>query len=238
MMPTPPKSMLDFIKKHCPDAMPMSAPVFPGLDIAPRRVSRQEFDLEKAFDRHTLFRISYLPYVFFDVIWDYIETLMDCAIIVRLTETKRLSRALKDIRREYDLDRAKHLDAEHRKNMSDHAQQFINESPALAWAWKVIHSEYRRKHPDLKPDWVMLIAQADLVCSMFAALMCYARHFDKMIADKSRQRLHSILPDEVKRMQGLIPEYLGGIPHTRIRRVVDAVLFNEFLNQELTDEKV
>lgn len=237
MMPTPPKSMLDFIKKHCPDMKPNPAPVFPGLDIAPHRMMQEEFDLEKAFDRHTQFRISYLPFVFFDVIWDYIESLIDCAIILRLTETKRLTRALKDIRREYNLDRAKHLDAEHRKNMSDHAQQFIEECETLNWAWKVIHSEYKHKHPDLLPDWVILIAQADLVCSMFAALNRYARHFDKMIADKSRRKLHSILPDEVNRMQGLIPEFLGGIPHTRIRRVVDAVLYNEFLNQELTDEK-
>jgi len=35
----------------------------------------------------------------------------------------------------------------------------------------------------------------------------------------------------------LIPEYLGGMPHTRIRRLVDARLLKDFLTQPLTDEE-
>lgn len=132
--------------------------------------------------------------------------------------------------------RAKTLDWEHRTRIAEHAQQFIEESEPLTWAWKMIHSEYKRKNPDLLPDWVMFIAQADLVCAMFAALMRYARHFDAMITAKAGRKLHTILPDEIRRMQGLIPEYMGGMPHTRIRRLVDAALLKDFLTQPLSDE--
>lgn len=232
-MNQPPKAILDYIKKHNPGFVPMPAPSF---DIMPRRAAHTDFNIATAFDRHTVFRISYLPFVFFDVIWDYIDTLMDLARIIGNKETRRLSRALRDIRAEYDRERAKTLDWEHRQRTAIHAEQFIEESTPLQWAWKVIHSEYKRKNPDLLPDWVMFIAQADLVCAMFAALMRYARHFDAMITAKAGRKLHTILPDEVRRMQGLIPEFMGGMPHTRIRRLVDAVLLKDFLTQPLTDE--
>lgn len=229
----PSQAILDIIKKHNPGFVPMPAPSF---DIMPRRAAHIDFNIATAFDRHTVFRISYLPFVFFDVIWDYIDTLMDLARIIGNKETRRLSRALRQIRADYDYKRAKTLDWEHRQRIAKHAQQFIEESDPLNWAWKVIHSEYKRKNPDLLPEWVMFIAQADLVCAMFAALTKYARHFDPMITAKAGRKLHTILPDEVRRMQILIPEYLGGMPHTRIRRLVDAVLFKDFLTQPLTDE--
>ena len=229
----PSQAVLDYIKKHNPGFVPMPAPSF---DIMPRRAAHIDFNIATAFDRHTVFRISYLPFVFFDVIWDYIDTLMDLARIIGNKETRRLSRALRQIRADYDYKRAKTLDWEHRQRIAKHAQQFIEESDPLNWAWKVIHSEYKRKNPDLLPEWVMFIAQADLVCAMFAALTRYARHFDPMITAKAGRKLHTILPNEVRRMQILIPEYLGGMPHTRIRRLVDAVLFKDFLTQPLTDE--
>ncbi len=232
-MERPPKAILDYIKKHNPGFVPMPAPSF---DIMPRRAAQTPFDITTAFDRHTVFRISYLPFVFFDVIWDYIDTLMDLARIIGNRETRHLSRALRQIRADYDHERAKTLDWEHRQRTAKHAQQFIEESDPLNWAWKVIHSEYKRKNPDLLPDWVMFLAQADLVCAMFAALTRYAAHFDAMITKKAGRKLHTLLPDEVRRMQGLIPEYMGGMPHTRIRRLVDAALLKDFLTQPLSDE--
>lgn len=99
----PSQAVLDFIKKHNPGFVPIPAPTF---NVMPRR----EFDLVTAFDRHTVFRISYLPFVFFDVIWDYIETLMDLARIIGNRETRHLSRALREIRGEYDRERSKTLE--------------------------------------------------------------------------------------------------------------------------------
>lgn len=224
--------------------MKPTTPTFPGLNVAPSLFSRRvqpeppkPFDIKNAFDRFTLFRLSYLPYVFIDVIWDYTETLMDLAKLLRVSETRKLSRALKELRLEFERGQQRILDLDHRQHLADHAQQFIDECQPLRWAWKVIHSEHKRKNPDLLPDWVMFVAQADLVCAMFAALMRYADHFDKMIADKAGRKMHSILPDEIKRMQGLIPEFMGGLPHARIRRMVDSVLLNDFLTQPLTDDK-
>lgn len=229
----PSQAVLDYIKKHNPGFVPMPTPSF---DIMPRRAAHIDFNIATAFDRHTVFQISYLPFVFFDVIWDYIDTLMDLACIIGNKDTRRLSRALRQIRADYEYKRAKTLDWEHRQRIAIHAEQFIEESDPLNWAWKVIHSEYKRKNPDLLPEWVMFIAQADIVCAMFAALTRYARHFDSMITAKAGRKLHTILPDEVRRMQILIPEYLGGMPHTRIRRLVDARLLKDFLTQSLTDE--
>lgn len=220
-----------------PLTYPMLAPSFSVLQRRAVQKVVKPFDLETAFDRFTAFRIAYLPFVFFDVIWDYIETLMDLARILRIRETRSLCRALQDIRNEYDRERIKTLDKEHRDKTARHAQQFIDECEPLKWSYKVIHSEYRRKNPDLLPDWLMLIAQADLICGMFAALIRYADHFDKMIEEKAGRKLHSLLPDEVRRMQGLIPQFLGDIPHTRIRRLVDSTLLQDFLTQPLTDDE-
>lgn len=138
----PAKAILDYIKKHNPGFVPMPAPSF---DIMPRRAAQTPFDITTAFDRHTVFRISYLPFVFFDVIWDYIDTLMDLARIIGNRETRHLSRALREIRGEYDRERSKTLDWEHRTRIAKHAEQFIEESKPLTWAWKMIHSEYKRK---------------------------------------------------------------------------------------------
>lgn len=208
----------------------------PSLQIGQVRKVEREFDLTTAFDRFTVFRISYLPYVFFDVIWDYIESLMDLTCILRISETKRLNRALKEIRADYDRMRAKCLDCEHRQNIADHAQQYIDDSTALKWAYTVIHSEYKRKFPDMKTDWVMLVAQTQTLMAMFAALKKYAAHFDKLVTAKAGRVMHSILPDDVKRMQILVPEYMGDIPAVRIRPLVEAALLKDLFNQEFTDE--
>lgn len=201
-----------------------------------RRVQR-DFDITTAFDRHTVFRISYLPFVFFDVIWDYIDSLMDMTCFLRIHETKKLNRAMREIRADYDYFRSKHLDFDHREKTREQSEQFVDESEPLKWAWRVILSEVKKKNPDMDKDWVMFVAQCEITCSLFAALRKYANHFDKMITEKAGRKMHSILPDEFNRMHILIPHYMGDIPHTRIRRVVDHILFKDFLEQPLSDEK-
>lgn len=70
-------------------------------DIQPRAVQSQPRNLSDEIDEDLLFRFGYVPFVIAEVAWDYIDTIFDLAYILKIKETRKVNRALKDLRSDY-----------------------------------------------------------------------------------------------------------------------------------------
>lgn len=80
------------------------APITAGLIHRPEQ-EHKEFSIEeikRRIDKETLFLFSFVPFVIAEIAWDYADSCINLAILLRLYETKRLSRRIRELRREYD----------------------------------------------------------------------------------------------------------------------------------------
>lgn len=83
--------------------------------------------LREKLSDEAMFSISYVPYVIAEVAWDYVDSILNLAALMRLSETKSLCRKLKEIHREYDRERFKIIDDSSRKTETDNMILFQEE---------------------------------------------------------------------------------------------------------------
>lgn len=57
--------------------------------------------LSEEIDEELLFCFGYVPFVIAEVAWDYIDTIFNLSAILGISETKKICRALKNLRSDY-----------------------------------------------------------------------------------------------------------------------------------------
>lgn len=88
----------------------------PAITGLIHRPEQREFSIEEIkqkIDKETLFLFAFVPFVIAEIAWDYADSCIDLCILMRITETKKLCRCVRELRREYDRKRYK-IDQEHR----------------------------------------------------------------------------------------------------------------------------
>ncbi len=84
-------------------------------------------DLSELLDQDTFLRFGYVPFVIAEVAWDYADTAIDIAILMRLSPTKKLCRCIRELRREYLGFKRKYFDSSHLDSEEDNMELFIDE---------------------------------------------------------------------------------------------------------------
>lgn len=112
--------------------------------------------------------MAYLPFVIAEVVWDYVDTILDLACVMRLQPTKRLCRAMRELRLDYDRSRAPFIDAKSREVETEHMIAFQDEFRAyFNKLWLAVKFNLRQRHGQLEENSEML------VCSVHMAMVCF-----------------------------------------------------------------
>ena len=159
--------------------------------------------VEQMFDREELFRFAYVPFVIAELVWDYADTVIIMSRHLNNPATRKLSRAIRDARRDYDSLRRQHIDAEHRERELENGYIFedaVNDitSQLLLNVRLDIKSEY----PQLNDE------SRDLSRALL-------KYIDKQLRAASKRigsTVGDILPSSYYIMDKLIPEYIGDKP--------------------------
>lgn len=253
MTPAQQKRLSELMMRNINAADIMHAPVFPVMPSAMPRVGipitdidsllddleRQEKEraerrerelrerLETMFNREELFRFAYVPFVIAELVWDYADTVIIMAQQLNDPACRRLSRAIRNARAEYDHLRHQYIDAQKREREIENGYVFENATKRITNQMMLnVRIDINREYPALNEE------SRDLLLAVYQCHItsrALLRYLDRESAKVSKRVGHTIgkmLPPSYYVMDKLIPEYIGDKPASaRFRK-----LMNEYIN--------
>lgn len=173
-------------------------------------------------------------YLVGSLVWDYAGTVLDLVSTMRPDGTKKLTRTVREIKRDYDSLRSLDLDRAHLAREAELALLFEQiHKERFNTLWLGLRSETRRY--GLDPDSSALVESVQMAMTVLDALKLYASECDAFIRRYYPEAPHSILPDHFIRLAVLLPQFAGdcydGASNTR--SITARILLNEIKNIEL-----
>lgn len=218
--------------------------VAPLLDFLPKRPEPTPVDITHNLTSDELYRVAYLPFVMAEVVWDYADTLCNIGATLRRVmpdeqcrALKKLSRATRELRREYERSRAPFIDAKHREVEANHMIEFQERHARIFKLLGLsIDSAVRSIYGTICPEYQPLLKATFIAITTYKALCKYAQWADTLIESKCGRANHSILPDEIRRLGILLPQFAGDCPidmDTAEMNLWRDTLYNEIRKIEL-----
>lgn len=140
---------------------------------------------------------------------------------MKLHETKKLCRAIRELRTEYNRKRFEVIDDNWRKSETENMIMF---QEILSDYFCKIYRSFREKliqaYNDLEENSVMLIASVYCCKTVIAGLMRYCQTQEKVVASILGYEINSIMPKQVNRLNTLVSEFVGDSPLSDIEPVI------------------
>jgi hypothetical protein len=167
--------------------------------------------VQQDLDDDTLFRTAYIPFVLANVVWDYADTICNQAAAMRISETKPLSRQVRELNRDYEHFRAYGISSEFRAQENDHSIEMQDD-----WFKDYFEGFNRdiREHisycfPRLSADSVIYVTSIYCCIIVSKAMFKYTAWADDILNKHYGRLGRSILPSHMKQLSALIPAFLG-----------------------------
>lgn len=165
---------------------------------------------KQKIDNRTFFRYFYLPFVISDVFFDYVDTVLDLSASMRISELKKASRHIKEIKKNYEYYKGRHLDFyrqrkenEHRDIMLDAFYEDFNKE------YKMIRFKIANCKKDLLEKWRIFIGAVYMALIIFQVLREYGREADKVIESYWGECENSIVTRHAVETYELLWQYVG-----------------------------
>lgn len=196
-------------------------------------LERQNRDaLDEIFTREELFRFAYVPFVIAELVWDYADTVILLARRLNDPSARRLSRAIRQARTDYDRLRRRHIDAAHRANEVENGYLFEEATSRITAQMALnLRLDIDREYPDLGEDSRNLL-QAVYQCHITSrALLRYLDRQSQRVAERVGHSIGKMLPHSYYVMDRLIPEFVGDKPASPRFRELMSRYVDTFANQ-------
>lgn len=208
------------------------------LREAAEKAERDKQLLREVLTEDGVFSITYVPFVIAEVAWDYADTILNLAAMMRLRETKKLCRAIKDLRIEYDRKRFEVIDDNWRKSETENMimfQETLSEE-YFGKIYRTFKDKLMQSYSDLEENSVMLIASVYCCKTVIAGLMRYCQAQEKVVSAILGYEINSIMPKQVNRLNTLVSEFVGDSPLTDIEPTIR--VFAEELAEYINDTEI
>lgn len=177
--------------------------------IAKKAAEDKRLVREKLSDEDT-FAVTYVPFAIAEVAWDYIDTIMNFAQFLRLDDTKKLCRSIRELRREYDRKRFKVIDDAMRQSEIDNAILFQEElEDFFGLMHKKFNDSIKECYPDLCYDHLLMLSAVYGCENVLDALFRYAVLQQDKVSVILGYEIASILPPELKKLRSAVMGFYG-----------------------------
>ena len=169
--------------------------------------------LSSEIDEETHLRYGYVSFVIAEVAWDYVDSVLDMACILRRRELRRLCRTIKQIREDYLWWRRKFSGQAHLDNEEENMLTFQEDLNEFFSGMYHTHTDkLKQKYPDIDSEYIMMIATAYMSIIVFDALFKYVRYMEGIVIKKVGHPIGKILPKHLRQIATLMPEFAGDCP--------------------------
>lgn len=152
--------------------------------------------------------IAFVPLVIEHIAWMYADKVMKQCADLHISETKKLSRVVKQIREEYNSLLKKDLDVLHIRRIQVQTEEFCKlHQNDFTILWYCVKNQYRKQFPDdpyaeMRTDAYISI----LMCKFIAE---HNKRMDALIATKIQKKTKSIQNPLILKLQACMDAYCG-----------------------------
>ena len=171
--------------------------------------------------------------------WDYVDTILDLCINLRITETKPLVRIIRNLKREYDKFRWPSMCASHEKDEENLGLE-IEEKLSVDFDRLFNGVEHEVNKLDLTKDHKALVIATQQTLTLMDAVKIFARRCDKKIASYDVWICDCcMVQTEFMKLYPLIPQFAGDCyqPNLSARKLSAGIIANKLQNLELEGMK-
>lgn len=179
-------------------------------------------------------------YTLMQLAWNYIDTIIDLCIQMRITATKPLVRTIRQLRREYDQFRARSIDEEFERKESANAEKF-EEQFCTDFDRLFNGLELEIRSLDLKQDYQTLVIAVQQALTIMDAVKLYARWCDQRINEYGVWVSDCcMLQAEFLKLYPLIPQFAGDCYQTNLasRQTTAGILLNRIIQIKINFKDV
>lgn len=175
------------------------------------KAERDKKLLHETLSEEAVFSITYVPYVIAEVAWDYADTILDYAAIMRLRETKPLCREIRELRRQYDRERYKIINDKWRASETDNMIMFQETlSDFFSDIQKYVVNNLTAKYGEIEFNTRMLVGASYACRIVMTALQRYCTAQEKIVTSILGYSIgNTLYPKELKRLYLLVKEFAG-----------------------------
>ncbi|MCM1075976.1 MAG: hypothetical protein NC411_01285 [Bacteroides sp.] len=196
---------------HTPALMYGLSPRFAIIDEL--KEDDEKMQLSKRLDSETLFRFAYVPFVIAKLVWDYADTVLTIVSQLRPEKTKPLSRAVKELHREYEQIRAPYIDKKHEQSEEDNMVVFEDGVADIMRQLVLnIQCDLKSEYPDINEDYLILLIAVYQCDITLRALLLYTQRQADRIAKRLNKNVGRILPRPMYALRDIIIEFVGDMP--------------------------
>ena len=173
-----------------------------------------------------LVELSVKLYALCNLAWEYTDTILDVCIAERISQTKPLVRAVRDLKRSYDRFRSSSLNGEYERKETErgNAIEEYLEADFDRLFYSLYNDISRMKLTEPHRRLVIAVQQA---MTILDAVKIYARRCDRAIERYGTAPIeYSMVQTEVIRLWGLIPQFAGDCysPGIQSRKITAAII--------------
>lgn len=210
-----PAEMFESFKKHLP---PEERKKFEKRHqelkkIEAARENQKELKLSEILDSETLMRFAYVPFVVAQLAWDYADTIINVSSILKLDSTKKLCRAVRELKRRYDNVRAEFTNNAHLDSEVENMYVFEDGvSDLFSLYLKNIEFDLNSEYPQLDSEYrsyLLAIYQCHIVLQ---SIYRYAEMQKVKIEKIVGHRIGDVLPAELRKLDILVMAFVGDKP--------------------------
>lgn len=184
---------------------------------------------------HLLTEWSFKLFALMNLAWDYVDTICDLCISMRLSPTKPLVRKVRELKREYDRFRWQVVDRRMEENETSHGLRF-EECFKDDFKRLVNGLEVEVNKLDLTPSHKSLVIAVQQALTLMDAVKIYARWCDSQIASMGIWVCDCcMVQTEFMKLCLIMPEFAGDCyqPDITARKTTAAILVNRLKSVSL-----
>lgn len=173
-----------------------------------------------------------------ELIWNYTDTVRDIASQMKIQQTKAVSRAVRELHREYEQFLSPILHANsiaHARGLSELFES-INTKTFNRLCEGLRVEMGRTLSLEKKSEYLILAVQ--MVMTVIDAIRLFDADCCAWMESQGVEN-HTVVPSHIRRLAILIPQYAGDCydPHSKARKITARILYNDIKAIELYDEK-
>lgn len=206
--------------------------------ITPPGMRKRKKTIEAVPDE-VLVDMSTRLFALMNLTWDYVDTILDLCISLRITETKPLVRKIRELKREYDKFRCPSMGTVHERGEQETGLE-IEEKLSVDFDRLFNGVEHEVNKLDLNKEHKALVIATQQALTLMDAVKIYARRCDRKIASYDVWVCDCcMVQTDFMKLYPLIPQFAGDCyqPNLNARKLSAGIIANKLQELELEGMK-
>lgn len=168
----------------------------------------------KEVDNEDLVRMSYVPLVLADLVWDYTMTIVDIASNLHIPATKKLCIAVRKLRERYLHEEPRIFDGIIASEMKKDNAEYFDDCIAniMTQFCQNVRFDLKSSYPELGEEWIYYLVAIQQCEILHSTLVKYTTSMTGNVSKAIGIKLNTFLPSAFYRLGELIHCFIGDKP--------------------------